>query len=411
MPPSRRHSACAALGLGTLPSTYTGSSCQANHVHAGHGFAPLTSTIDVASHAWPRLRATWGILHAQLQHPTMFLSEAWVDCWLTVFGRDASPLLWVARAGDAVVAMALLVRRWERRGPVPVRCLYLNTAGEGADSVTLEHNALLVQPGCEDAAWQALAETLHSLPWDELILAGGDIEAAQRLRHMFAGWPVHLDGRPAPNVPLRAVREQDDGVLGLLSANTRSQLRRAARVASAVAPLSLHEATTPAERSAEWQELSRLHEARWRERGQAGAFARPRWRAFHERLLEVAPQNTRLLQLRVGSDTVAALYVLQFQGHVAFYQSGVKHANGNNREKPGMLLHTMAIDRLAAEGLEEYDFLASDGPEVRYKRSLAMQERVLWWGAVFRPTWRSRLVRALRALRTAVHSALQLAGR
>ena len=76
-----------------------------------------------------------------------------------------------------------------------------------------------------------------------------------------------------------------------------------------------------------------------------------------------------------------------------------------------MLLHTMAIDRLAAEGLEEYDFLASDGPEVRYKRSLAMQERVLWWGAVFRPTWRSRLVRALRALRTAVHSALQLAGR
>jgi hypothetical protein len=375
-------------------------------VHPGHDAPPVTFTLDNAGHAWPGLRATWGALHAGLAHPTLFLSEAWVDCWLAVYGPGMRPLLWTARTGGEVVAMALLVRVREWRGPVPVRCLYLNTAGEGADSVTLEHNTLLVRPGLEDVAWRAFADMLGRLSWDELVLVGADTYTAERVRRLFGPWPVHMDGRSAPYTPLGEVRGHEQGALGLMSANTRSQLRRAARVGSAAAPLTLCEATTPAKRVAAWHELGQLHAARWRARGQSGAFARPRWLAFHERLLAMAPQATRLLQLRAGGDTVAALYLLQHRGHVAFYQSGVRQADADNREKPGMLLHTMAMDRLAAEGLEEYDFLASEGPDVRYKRSLARQERMLWWGTVIRPTWRSRLVRGLRILRQAVRSAL-----
>lgn len=392
-------SCCAISGVVTIAGSYQTLLGQANYVDADHGTPPVISNIEAASDAWPRLRSTWASLHALLSHPTVFLSEAWVDCWLSVFGADSRALLWTARAGDTVVAMAMLVRRVEWKGPVPVRCLYVNTAGEGADSVTLEHNTLLVRPGFEEAAWNAFAEALRRLPWDQLILVGGVQAMADRFRSLNPTWTAHMIGRPAPYVLLSAVRAQPHGLLPLLSANTRSQVRRAARVAGSDANLVLHEATTEEARVEIWRELHRLHTARWQERGEAGAFSRPRWRAFHERLQLAVPHATRLLHLNSGDAVIAVVYLLQCGGHVAFYQSGVRPPTNDNRSKPGLLLHAMVADRLADEGADEYDFLASDEREVRYKRSLAPEERLLWWGIVKRPTWRNRVAGALRSLR------------
>jgi hypothetical protein len=331
--------------------------------------------------------------------PTIFLSDEWVDTWLAVFGPSLHPDLWTVRADGKVVGAALLVRRVEWRGPVPVRCLYLNTAGEGSDSVTVEHNAVLVRPGYEAVVWGELGKVLRRTVWDELVLSAGDTNTAERIRQLFADWRVRLEPRAAPHVPLEFVRRSPSGLLGLLSANARSQLRRALRSAEEHGTVFVDEGVTPASREQIWRELRRLHTDRWRRRNLPGAFSRPRWLAFHERLHRAAPAATRLFRLRVGNETVATLYLLQHTGHIAFYQSGVQHDSVHARAKPGLLLHTQVIDRLAAEGSAEYDFLASDEVEVRYKRSLATHERTLWWGTVFRPSWRNSLTASLRDLR------------
>jgi hypothetical protein len=363
-----------------------------------------TSVIEPALAAWPHHRKDWGELHSLASRPTIFLSEAWVDAWLGVFGPSLRPYLWTARADDAVIGAALLVRRVEWRGPVPVRCLYLNTSGEGADSVTVEHNTVLARPGYEEMVWRELGTTLLRLPWDELVLCGGDTATAERMRHLFPGWRISLKPRAAPFIPLEAVRQAPDGFLGLLSANTRGQLRRAARAAVQHGPIALDEGTTPASREELWMDLRRLHTNRWRQRNLPGAFFRPRWVAFHEQLQQAAPTAARLFRLRLGDQTVAAVYLLQHGGHVAFYQSGVLPDAALARAKPGLLLHLRVIERLAAEESAEYDFLASDEPEVRYKRSLATHERPLWWGAVLRPSWRTWLTARLRELRQSLRA-------
>jgi hypothetical protein len=346
------------------------------------------------------VRDSWGALHSQLPRPTAFLSVPWVESWLQIYGPALDPLVWTATVSGTVVGAALLVPRTERRGGIPLRCLYLNTAGEGEDSPTVEHNTVLAAHGHEDAVWQTIGATLRGLDWDELRLSGVDTQTADRFRALFPDWDSSLEARVAPYIPLAPLLESAEGLLATLSANTRSQLRRAARIAGERGPLSLEEATTPALRASIWGDLQLLHTARWRTRGQAGVFSRPRWRAFHEQLMTASPCCARLFRLRVGEEPVAAVYLLQHGGHVAFYQSGLAPRADDNRDKPGLLIQQMVIEQLATEGGIEYDLLASEGPELRYKRSLAGSERTLWWGEVVRPTVRSHLVRQLRALRT-----------
>lgn len=358
-----------------------------------------TSTVQPALSAWPAVRESWARLHAEQRLPTIFLSEAWVDCWLSVYGPTLQPDLWALRRDNEVIGAALLVRRTERRGPVRLRCIHLNTAGEGDDSVTTEHNTVLAKPDCQDVVWRELARILHTLEWDELRLEGGTEEAAERLKQLFPQWRTQLHRLPSPYIPLAEVRQQTGGFLALVSANTRAQLRRAARAAERTAPLILDEARCHSSRSMVWAELAELHTRRWSAIDQPGVFSHDRWRAFHERLLAHIPQCTRLFRLRVGNETVAAAYLLQHDSHVAFYQSGVQHGANHAHTKHGLLLHARIVERLASEDVGEYDYLASDEASVRYKRSLAIAERSMYWGIAIRPTWRSCAVAMLRSAR------------
>jgi hypothetical protein len=320
-----------------------------------------------------------------------------MDAWLAVYDVEGASRLWTLAVDDEVVGAALLVLRTERRGLLRLRCLYLNTAGEGQDSVTLEHNAVLAQRGHEDLVWRELRALLLQQSWDEFILAGGTVQTSERLQKAFPDWKSRAFNLPSPFVSLPEVRQQPEGLLGLVSPNSRSQIRRAIR--STVDGLSLDEAISAESREQAWRELDRLHTLRWRSQGIAGAFSRQRWRAFHERLLASAPGHTRLFTVRAGDETIAAAYLLQFDRHVAFYQSGVHVVDTNSRFKPGILLHAMITNRLAAELVDEYDYLASDEQNVRYKRSLATSERAMCWVTIVRPTLRSRLVEFLRLAR------------
>ena len=360
----------------------------------------ITSSLEPAITRWAQFRETWTELHSELPHSSLFLSTEWVDCWLSVFGESLQPLLWVAKSDGTPIGAALLVERVEWRGPIPVRCLYLNTAGEGSDSVTLEHNTLLTKRGAEDSAWKALELTLRRMSWDELKLEGANLDTRDRVRLAFSDEASVEVERVAPYVPLATVRSNPDGILGMLSPNTRYQLRRAARLHEKHSAITLEEAVTIGSRREVWSELERLHTLRWLTRGSQGAFSHPRWRTFHEQLLLQAPGQTRLFRLRSGPTTLAAVYLFDKSGNCAFYQSGVRAPVHGNQDKIGMLIHSMLMDHLAHRAENEYDFLASYEPEVRYKRRLSTQERSLYWLTILRPTLRNRLVSWLKGFRS-----------
>lgn len=104
-------------------------------------------------------------------------------------------------------------------------------------------------------------------------------------------------------------------------------------------------------------ELIRLHQARWTEAGEAGAFADPRV-AGH--LAEAAPALLaagllRLEAVRLDGEVASATLALLAPGRILFYLSGYDAARAF--ESPGTLLLGAMLEDAVREGRHEADFL------------------------------------------------------
>jgi hypothetical protein len=263
---------------------------------------------------------------------------------------------------------------------LPSQAVFLNATGAcERDELCIEHNRVL-------GARRSLADLIELLPgaWDELFLPGVDVDAlgahgAFGALEVPRGYRVRiLRESPSPFVDLARVRAAGD-YLTLLSANTRSQIRRAQRRAGAC---ELELAATPAEGLAIYGELVALHTASWRARGEPGAFADPWIDRFHRRLIErrLPHGEIQLARLRRGGATIGCLYNLIANGRVLFYQSGLAQLD-DPVMKPGLLCHAAVIARCAEAGHDVYDLL---GGRSRYKAQLATGATELAWLCVQR---------------------------
>jgi CelD/BcsL family acetyltransferase involved in cellulose biosynthesis len=332
---------------------------------------PSTRRLAMLDALDPRVEPIWRSLEAAAR-PAYFLTWGWVENWLAELPREALPQLAVIHEGDVAVGACFLGRlRVLRHGFVPVRGMFLNTTGiPRFDELCVEHNGLLCRPG---TAWP-LAELVRLLPggWDELVLPAVDSGVLDPLG-VDPEHQVLVDRTvPAPFVELSRVRAAD--YLSLLSANTRTQLRRARKV---VGRCELEVARSTAHALEIYGDLIGRHTASWRERGQPGAFADPWFERFHRRLIERRYDHgeIELLRLRAGEMTIGCIYNLISNGRVLFYQSGLAQFD-DPHVKPGYLCHAAAIEHAAASGHASYDLLGSNA---RYKQSLSTGEAQLVW--------------------------------
>ncbi|HEV7498920.1 MAG TPA: GNAT family N-acetyltransferase, partial [Vicinamibacteria bacterium] len=188
-----------------------------------------------------------------------------------------------------------------------------------------------------------------------------------------------------------------DAVPPGLSANTREQLRRSARIYGRDGPLRVEAAADVPEALAMLDELAQLHQNRWTGRGKPGVFASSRFIAFHRDLVARAfpSGGVQLLRIRAGATVIGLLYNFVYKGRVYFYQGGLRFSD-DNRLKPGLVAHAAAIRHARDAGLREYDFLAGDD---RYKQSLSTDSRTLRWLVFERPTLKMKALRLLRRLK------------
>ena len=331
-----------------------------------------------------------------LQHttrPAYFLTWGWMSTWLALLPSDEVPMLAVIRdAGEVTGAFFLRRRRLVRHRVVASRAAFVNATGLAAyDELCLEHNAIL-GAGC------SLAQLVARLPadWDELFLPAVDRAAFTDLA-VPAGFRVRIEQEVAsPFVDLAKVRAAGD-YLTLLSANTRSQIRKARR---RIGPCELEVAASYPEAMAIYDELVQLHAASWSARGEPGAFADPWFDRFHRRLIAQrwSHGEIQLVRLRAGAATVGCLYNLVADGRIAFYQSGLA-SSADPAIKPGLLCHAAAIEQAAAAGHESYDLLAGNA---RYKASLATDATQLAWLCVQREHLRFALEDRVRGWKHAI---------
>jgi CelD/BcsL family acetyltransferase involved in cellulose biosynthesis len=341
-----------------------------------------------------RIRDEWDQLLGRSAglHPS--LTPTWLLTWWRVFGpRDGRRLCTlVVRDGRELVGLFPLLQRrhWHHR-LVPMQRLELLASGEDlADEIVSEYLGPIVASGREGEVIEAIARHLAAdrATWEELVLSAldGQSPAVQALEPALRARGLDCESKVSGQCPFIALPARWDDYLGALSSDDRYMVKRSLRDferwAGKSAGVEVARSHDDLQRGKAI--LHRLHEHRWQARGQAGVFASPLFRRFHD-LLMPALLDRGELDLRwlvANGEPVAASYSVLHDGRLYFYQGGRATAVPKG-VRPGIVLHLYAIRAAIEAGRREYDFLGGDA---RYKLQLATGARTLTELRVTRPS-------------------------
>ena len=362
---------------------------------------PLESCFD--------LESRWRTLAQTVDNANFFLDWRWVNAAVNVASNDC----WLAEVTERNTTIALgifSVMTEKRHGLVRARQLRLHEFGDSADSIFAEYNGLLCAKNNEERAWRVLMSTLiDSGPvWDECILHFAPKKSIDRI---VKGAGLHhiRAASGSARVDLKQLRDSGahslDEYLATLSSSTRQQIRRSFRLFEDMGRPTLTRATT-VEVAMDWLgEISRLHTQKWNARAQKG-FANSHYlQAFHQQLVHKSfdEKNVELLKFHAGDVPVGYLYNFVFKKQVLFNVAGF-HAFDDQRLKPGLCAHALAIVDHIQSGSDLYDFLAGDD---RYKYSLGEPGPKLVGLAIQRARPGILLERGIRFLKHAARSPSQ----
>jgi CelD/BcsL family acetyltransferase involved in cellulose biosynthesis len=330
---------------------------------------------------------------------TFFLSWSWIGAWIAELGH-CPPMLF-GEAGGALVLLGVVVpQRRVEAGVIRVDGLRLHTAGErGKDCIAIEYNGFLVdrawagQADAEAVAWLLHEAIVSGRRRDELHIVG--MLDPDRATLVPAGCFVQEPYRkPSWRVDLAVVRASGGSYLDTLSANTRQQIRRSMRLYQEAGTLSATRATDVPTALCWLDGLKELHQRQWQARGEPGGFAFPFFERFQRRLVaDCIPRGeVELLRIARGEQVIGYVYNLVLRGHVLAFVTGFLYEQ-DKRLKPGLVCHTLSIERHLREGALLYDFLAGD---TRYKSNLGAPGPDFVYLLIQRPTPVTRMERLLR---------------
>lgn len=379
--------------LASRPSTGLDSveSASAGQYGAGAGDRALALVGDMRVAISPladpaALAFEWQTLERE-SAASFFTSWAWTTCWLEHLDHAAAARLRLLRVSQdgRTVGLGLWSRHTLRRlRCLPSRALLLHTTGRPElDDLCAEHNALLaradVAGAVVTAACTALLEDCPGV--DQIVVPRASVlppavaELAGR-----SGWHLRSTAEPAYRIDLQPLTAPAARLyLDTLGAATRSTVRRSLRLYEALGPVRLEAAASVPEALHFLERLAHWHQRQWRARGLPGAFANPRFGAFHRRLIASRFDTgaIRLLRLRAGAQDIGLLYAFVHRGQMLAYQSGLHLDLVDRNHHPGLVLHALAVQQAADAGLSGYDLMAG---EARYKRQLAsIQYPMLTW--------------------------------
>ena len=329
------------------------------------------------------LAGAWRELLSRSGSDEPMLSPDWLLPWWRKFGGEGGRELrvGVAYRGDVLVGLVPLLARWHWYAlGIPFRRLELLGTGEPEqDEVCSEYLDVIAERGVEEELIASLADALTRGvfgSWDELVLGG--MNGTSALPGLLA---AELRRRDAPSsleeidvarfIPLPATWE---AYLQGLPATSRYLVNRSLRDFESWAGdgFELHTVTSRAELALGRRVLLALHGSRW---GEEGAFASPRFDAFHEEVMPALLDRGALdlSWMCARGEPVAALYNLRWRGKIYSYQCG-RRLDVPREIRPGIVMHAHAIRGAIEAGMREYDFL---GGASQYKRKLAPAMRPL----------------------------------
>ncbi len=358
----------------------------------------MTSAGALVARAWRGLagllaeREGWEDCRAESRADPLCNSHEWTLAHGRAFAPDADVFGWTFHARDGRPAAVVALRREPPRGPLALRrALFL--ADGTFDSDYLEPP---VRAGFERALAGALLDAARAVRGIEALVLSGMPEdsgflAALRGELESRGLPRREREAPGLVAPLPASFEQ---YVAGLKPRMRTKLRSAVRAAEERGA-SFAWCDRAEELESHLEGLFRLHELRWKAAGQPGSFADPRRRAFYRDLAPSLLERGALRFARLEREGRPVAYQIGARVAESYYQLQEGYDPELGEERIGTALRARAIERLIAEGVRTYDFMAGDS---RHKREWGGRPRPCATLAFALPGWRARLAYGLRAL-------------
>jgi CelD/BcsL family acetyltransferase involved in cellulose biosynthesis len=152
-----------------------------------------------------------------------------------------------------------------------------------------------------------------------------------------------------------------------VSKNTRNQIKRSAKLYRGSENITITRAASSEQAKEFFTAAGEFHKLRWA--NQNSGFKNQDFVNFHHQFIENTFNSgcIDIIRVHVKEKTICYLYNLIYKETIYFYLSGIEYSN-DNRYKPGLLSHSLAIAYYASLGLKKYDFMGGEG---RYKNSLS----------------------------------------
>jgi hypothetical protein len=336
----------------------------------------------------------------------VFLSQAWINATMQV---SQSPPLYRFYANDELIGFCFIgvQRRWF--GDL----YYLNQTGNAAfDQMWIEHNDIIGKAEHLPAMRKALINYLCELPKFHRLVVSLSTTLWQGEKTFL--WSSTCD--KVCFVGLDKLREQEQHYAATLSKNTKSAINRATKyiektygsISMQVHKHEIDEILT--------SKLAPLHIAQWGKTEQGSGFSNPHFMDFHQHFLQelslfdqhhkshgaTMPYRCEVLSFVVENlntqkeDTQVSqphelghLYMLLSNNDAFFYLSAINYNDNDNKYKPGLVMHKLAIEHYAAQGYDSYDFLAGSA---RYKESLSTSHYPMYTTHLAKNVWTHRLL-------------------
>jgi CelD/BcsL family acetyltransferase involved in cellulose biosynthesis len=291
------------------------------------------------------------------------MTPEWLGSWWRAYGRNRALLCLVFVDGDRrVVGIAPLFREHKSFFTFRLQNLRMVGAGSG-DSDALD---FIVKPGAGEMVAKTFVAWLEKeTSWDTCCLETLAPDSATGRQLLAAldhqGWPNWTASAPHFFVDLPPTWE---AYLQGLAPEFRPLLTRYAKRLQGRYRVRICRCEGTDQLVSSLQALFTLHQMRWMQRGEPGAFSSPERRDFYLRMAEAFLRRGWLefWLLALDDETVAVQFCFRYRDTVYLLQEGFnpKYA----AEKVGYALRAHVLKEMIAAGAKRYDFLGGDD---RYK--------------------------------------------
>jgi CelD/BcsL family acetyltransferase involved in cellulose biosynthesis len=305
-----------------------------------------------------RLRSEWEALWERDPAATPFQSPAWLLAWWRFFGTAEPRVLTARDDGELVGILPLyLLREPDSRKLLPI--------GVGLS----DYIETLLDPAASAATDLFMAAIAETPGWDECWLP--DLVPEGVLSRAVAPSCLADGNSAASPCPVLALPANPANPGEVLPRKTLRDLHQA-RKRTAVAGEVVIETISEDRLDATMDDLFRLHEQRWRARGECGLCSDPRVQGFHRTAAHelLSAGMLRMHRLSIDDAALAVSYGFIARGSAYAYLGGFDPSQ--SWFSPGTQVIAHAIEQASAEGAARFDFLRG-GEGYKYA-----------WGAVDR---------------------------